>query len=236
LIISNKILTINFLFLTLTLQLGVTVMEKNTLLKIALICGKVVIGFMLLILLLFSAVFVHWQLRPAAYKGVLVYVDQDKVRFSKGDEVVLPSTDDVANKKTTGYKLEIPSSIGKEIYLGKELPIRDISNFSLYILSFQFVVGTLLLILVVRELLNIIRSVKGVKTFQTKNVQSFRKIGLQCLVLAVLRGFYFLDAEGISRMGFSLDFSLVAFVLAAYIMAEIFKEGNKLFEQDQLTI
>jgi hypothetical protein len=211
-------------------------MEKNTLLKIALVCGKMVISLMVLLLLLFSAVFVHWQVRPQAYRSVMVYVDQDKVRFSKSDEVVLPSTDDVANKKTTGYKLEIPSSIGKEIYLGQELPIRDISNFSLYILSFQFVVGTVLLLLIVRELLNVIRSVKGVQTFQNRNVESFRKIGFLCLSLAMLRGFYFLDAEGISRMGFSIDFSTLAFMLAAFIMADIFKEGNKLFEQDQLTI
>ncbi|ALI98824.1 DUF2975 domain-containing protein [Rufibacter tibetensis] len=211
-------------------------MDKNLLLDIALRGGKTFTRLMLLVLVLYIGVFVHWHIRPEAYKTVVVSPDHNSVRFFKSDGEELPSTDDVANKKRTGFNIDIPSSIGKEIYLDQEISLGSISRFSLYVLSLQFVVGLGLLLLIVRELMNVIRAVQSVQTFHSKSVEAFRKIGFLCLGLALINGFWFLDAEGISRMGFSLKMTPLLFMLGAFIMAEIFKEGNKLYEQDQLTI
>jgi hypothetical protein len=57
-----------------------------------------------------------------------------------------------------------------------------------------------------------------------------------CLGVSILQGVMLFFADGYSTVRFSMEMTPLLLMLGAFIMAEIFKEGNKLFEQDQLTI
>ena len=81
-----------------------------------------------------------------------------------------------------------------------------------------------------------IESVKELKTFQETNVLSFRKIGKYVLIIFIITCYSALTFQNGRISGFYFTPNLLILSLLAYIMAEIFKEGNNLEEENKLTV
>ena len=203
-------------------------MNKNRLLDLAFI-GTAVVGVSLcLAMCILMGVFIHWHITPESYKSVQVIVEDRSITLSEAENV---SANPPSGKFY--FKLNIGrtnSTFEKRFYLN------DLNRASLYFTFFQLVLGMILSMLMVQEVRKILKSVQDLETFNSRNVKAFRTLGYLCLAMAALNSVLILSTNQDAIKNFSVDFTSLSFMLAAFIMAEIFKEGQNLSEQDQLTI
>jgi hypothetical protein len=116
------------------------------------------------------------------------------------------------------------------------LSLSRISITSLYVNYLQVMCMLLLIFLAVREFLAIIRSVQIVETFHQRNISAFQKIGKYFFLLFILSGITIVSAQEAHLHSYSLQLTPLILSVVALIMAEIFRQGNKLLEENQLTI
>jgi hypothetical protein len=163
------------------------------------------------------ALFIHWQMNPEDYKAAQIAVE-------KGDIVVLEG------KEVTEGITPLPDGTGKKVYL------RELRPSSAWFNLLQLVLSGLIGYLMIGEVIRILRSVKAWQTFSEANIRSFRRLGYFCLALLVLNCLRILSTGTTSAISFHIDFNLLLFMLTAFILAEIFREGQRLHEQEKLTI
>ena len=198
-------------------------MEKNRLLDSALsICN--LFKFLFIIFIVASTVvLVHWHFSPDTYKNVSITID-------KKSNAAYTMSDD--------YSVVEPGKTDQKLNANNKEFIRltELNHQSMYVHYLQSVGLLVLWLLIIREIKRVIRSVKGLTTFRSSNSGAFRKIGKYCLGIALLSAFKWISLEGHSFFGIYFQFMPLAFAMAAFILAEIFEEGNKLYEAEQLTI
>ena len=194
-------------------------MKKNTLLNIAIIICKFFRLIYIVVFLMLTAIFVHYQISPSSYKNLDFNTNINEHGFSMNSF----STDKII---VDGFTPE-----GSEVFTLDKLKIS-----SLYFNYIKFTIILFFSFLGIKEFQNIIESVKEIKTFQKRNISSFRRIGKYLLVIFILTSYSSITFEqgGISRL--NITFTLLIPTLIAYIMAEIFKEGSKLSEENKLTV
>ncbi len=181
-----------------------------------------------------TGLFIHFQVKPSAYEGVQVDV--------KNETFVYQKTVREEMKGKGGATIKISKSIGLNPgestpgKRGEKIPLAQVHWYSLYFMYAQMASVLLIFYRITREVLKVISSVRALNTFGAGNVQSFRRIGFMCLLLSLVQWFSFFIAEGHSIVKFSVEVLPLVFMLAAFVMAEIFKEGHELLEQEQLTI
>ena len=109
-------------------------------------------------------------------------------------------------------------------------------SFFLYLLYFQIVTVFILGWLVVKEFKKVIYSLKQLRTFQDYNVEAFRKISKYFLAIFIICNFsfYMIGSEGYFTLDLDIKFAVLA--VASFILAEIFREGNRLYQEEQLTV
>lgn len=107
---------------------------------------------------------------------------------------------------------------------------------SLYLNYIQYTLILLCFFIAVREFEKILISVRRLDTFDFKNVKSFRKIGTIILLYMIFTSYSSFSFEdgGISQFNFSFTPLILAFL--SFIMAEVFKEGFSLKQENDLTI
>ncbi|WP_299824283.1 DUF2975 domain-containing protein [uncultured Pontibacter sp.] len=198
-------------------------MKKNKLLSAALSVCNI---FKLLFIIFIAAstvLLVHWHFSPDTYKDISITLD-------KTSNAVYTMADD--------YAVENSSDTDKRIHAKNREAIRitDLNHQSLYVFYLQSVGLLVFWLLIIQEIKSIIKSVKGLETFRSSNSKAFRKIGKYCLGIALLSAFKWIGLEGHSFFGLYFQFMPLAFAMAAFILAEVFEEGNKLYEAEQLTI
>ncbi|WP_289055003.1 DUF2975 domain-containing protein [Carboxylicivirga marina] len=88
----------------------------------------------------------------------------------------------------------------------------------------------------VREFQKIIESVKNINTFHQRNVLSFRRIGKYLFINFILLSFSWFTFQKGETSGLSFQLGLLVVSLSSFILAEVFKEGNKLLEENKLTV
>ena len=104
-------------------------------------------------------------------------------------------------------------------------------------LNYLRVIGILSLILfTIKEFSNVIKSVRSIETFHQKNVLSFRKMHKYLFIIFILSSITIINAQEANLYSYSLQPTPLILSVAALIMAEIFKQGNRLLEENQLTI
>jgi hypothetical protein len=197
-------------------------MTKNRLLNVAILICK---SFRLIYIILFMIVtgfFIHFQINPSAYK-----------KFNFNDFSIEKNTD-------LKFKFETKSKFSmnndkvledNEIY--KIDKLTTASSFFLYIeIAFCMILSFLCL----KEFQNVLESVKGINTFQERNIISFRKIGKYLSVIFILSSYSWLNFKNGDITSFSFSITLPCLIILSFIMAEIFKEGNMLSEEVNLTV
>lgn len=185
-------------------------MKKNNLLNIALIICKFLQAVYILFFILLSFLFVHVQIDKTYYNDKVLTVEHSSISYSSSDNM---------NDE-----------------LNRDMTFTQMTKISLYTTYFRFIVLLTLLYLATRSFIKIIKSVQNLKTFRNDNVRSFRRIGKYVFIYFLVSSFYYYGFNNISKSGFYISFTPLIICLMAFILAEIFKEGNLLLEDKELTI
>jgi hypothetical protein len=162
-----------------------------------------------------TVIFVHIQIDPQYY-----------IQWNAG----LMSSDGMISRKVFESWNTDPSKANTL------LSFAQIKKGSLYFNYLQIICTLSFILFAVKEFLNIIESVKSLETFQQRNVQSFQKIYKYLFVIFILSSIRIVNAQEANLFSYSLQFTPLILSVAALIMAEIFKQGNQLLEENQLTI
>lgn len=91
-------------------------------------------------------------------------------------------------------------------------------------------------ILILTEGLKVISSIRSLETFQKENIQAFRRMASVFLALFILNMFNLENNGDLLSFTFRLPLNYLFAVIGCFILAEIFKEGNRLMEENELTI
>lgn len=185
-------------------------MTKNNLLNTAIIICKGIQGLLILVFGILTLLFIHIQIDKEFYQDKIVTVEKSSISYSNSRDIDDPAT--------------------------KNLTLDEMSTGSLYVTYVRFSILLLIVFLSIGEFKKIMISVQNRHTFQNNNVKSFRKIGTYCIIYFFVSSFYFYQFKEADFTGMSVSFTPALFALFAFIMAEIFKEGNSLLEDKELTI
>lgn len=120
-------------------------------------------------------------------------------------------------------------------------PLSEFGAFYFYFTCVRSLTMVAILFKIIQLSIRIIKSISSLETFRFENVFSFRKMGQLFLIWfavaipSIKPLTEFGEAIGLT-MTASLDFKYALFALVCFVLAEIFKEGNKLMEENKLTI
>lgn len=103
-------------------------------------------------------------------------------------------------------------------------------------LFFFSLVKGIVVFLIFSELIKVVQSIKSLQTFTANNIRAFKNIGIYLLIIFVLNIFALSPGEEAYRFSLSIKFYPLIGSLFAFVMAEIFKEGNRLREENELTV
>ena len=184
------------------------------------------VKLLLLIMLGFAVLtglLIYWHIDPDTYKDIIFIA----AYRTYGLETFL----DHALMYSFMETWATADSLGEEPFAWAQ-----IKRFSLYVIYLQLTALLWCFLLVFKEIRNIITSVKLRQSFRIENYRSFRKIGKYLFSIFCLSGFCFIAAEYGNFYGLYLHLTPLFFMMGAYIMAEIFKEGHVLQEEVQNTI
>jgi len=108
----------------------------------------------------------------------------------------------------------------------RQMPIRYtltlIQNLALLFFLYKIIVA----------LVRVIKSINSLKTFTIENIKAFKNISLHALIIFVIQ----LVKISPDKISFILHFSTIIGSALAFILSEVFKEGQKLLEENKLTI
>ncbi len=194
-------------------------MERNKLLSIALAVSNIFRILIIAFITLFTFGIIHYQFSPEMYSNI-----------------ELSDFDFKNSSSLSTSSFETTSVIGTKPISHDAVKIQDASNLSLIVLYLQSVVILGIWILILQQISQLIRSVKALETFRESNSTTFRMIGRYCFMLFIISGFRWMETDTASFMGIYINYLPLICMLGAFILAEIFKEGNKLHEAEQLTI
>ncbi|WP_291867963.1 DUF2975 domain-containing protein [Maribacter sp.] len=206
-------------------------MTKNRLLNVAIVFTRILRIFYGLGFIVLMGFFIHFQAYPEVYKnfelvkrekGIENKVIFDNLTFAKKQEVSTQKSDvEVSNNKKSFLLVNITS--GALFF-----------NFLKYsfILVFYF--------LATKEFENVIQSVKKIKTFRNANILSFKKMGKCFFGVFILSSYSYCslvsDDHIYIHSNFNLSFTSLFFMVFALVIGEVFKEGNGLMEENELTV
>lgn len=115
-------------------------------------------------------------------------------------------------------------------------PLSEYSNFLFYFTCIRALAVTGVIYLILQTVLKVLGSIDSLDTFRKDNVKSFQKMGKLFLL------WFLLAVPTIRMINASLSLSIgfyfmyVVWALICFVLAEIFSEGNKLMEDNKLTI
>ncbi|MDO7171081.1 DUF2975 domain-containing protein [Mariniflexile sp. AS56] len=188
-------------------------MTKSTLLNVAITLSRVCKTIFILLIIGFTAIFIHLQLDRSFY-------NPKKFNLKTGD----------------GYSYSMKWKSDKNAEFNEVFTLDKLKTVSLYVTYLKFLGVLILIYLCIWEFQKIMQSVKVTKTFGENNVQSFRRIGQFLMGYAILTSYTSFRFENAGFKGISIPFTAIFLVLCAFIMAEIFKEGILLKEEYDLTV
>lgn len=194
-------------------------MKNNLLLTIAALCCK---GMCVLIILGFAVLtglLIYWHFNPDAFDDYLII---------GAYRVYGPDT-------FLGYSITETWG-GTDHQKNRPFAWVNVTRFCLYFIYLQSVILLWCYFLVFKEAIHIITSVRLQRSFGIGNYRAFRNIGKYFFYIFFLSGFCFIASEFGNFYGVYIHLTPLILMMGAYIMAEIFKEGNVLQKEVQSTV
>jgi hypothetical protein len=82
------------------------------------------------------------------------------------------------------------------------------------------------------ELSSVIKSINSLKTFTSENILAFKNISLYAIIIFGIQSIIISP----DKISFIVHFSTLVGSALAFILSEVFKEGQKLLEENELTV
>lgn len=93
------------------------------------------------------------------------------------------------------------------------------------------------ILLIARHMLKVLSSIQTLKTFYNANVTHFRRMTIYAFVGVLFSSFNFYDTPGEgAEFMFTIPFGPLAFALLLGVVTVVFKEGNRLMEDQKLFV
>lgn len=206
-------------------------MKKNIYLSLAFGIGAGTSFILIIIFLSWTAFVTYWHVNPDHQ----IYSRDLRIGHNPGGLMIFGKQIFSRHSDVWGVTREITETkTGQKIE--DQLTFKKILPLSLYLVYLQYPAMLFLLYLSIREFVKVIKSVGAVETFKNSNIQSFRRIGKYQLFFFVLSIVTYVVFKQGNFLKVSIAFTPLLLSLLAFVMAEIFKEGNKLQEENQLTV
>jgi len=190
-------------------------MTRNKILNLAIYGCRAAQALCISLSILLICVFVHFQYEKDFYKKIDIQLKNSSFQYSK---------------------LDTWGSSSKMLNIDKNYIIDTISIPSLYLLFMQYSALLILLFLALKEFKKVVLSLENYSTFQMKNVNSFRRIGNFLFLYLLIGSVQWITFQEGSLINFSLSIAPLCLAIFAFLLAEIFKEGNSLKKENDLTI
>ena len=114
--------------------------------------------------------------------------------------------------------------------------LKNLTPFSLYFNYIKTILILGLLFIMTLEFKKILNSVNSLKTFEKDNIISFRKIGKYLLIYFIVTSYYVFRFKEGSTSSLDINLTPLLLIFLCFILSEIFKEGNSLKQENELTI
>jgi len=188
-------------------------MIQNRVIKIALKISKLILGICVLAGVAFVGFVIHWHISPKSYEAVEV------------SQVFKP-----------GFGVN-----GFHWVLGKKasaqgLWLSDLSPLMIYWLLLRGLIFIVLSFLITQAFQRILVSIHSIETFHQNNVKQFKIIAQYGLIAFFFSFFNFSYIQGEFDINFHLATAPLLLTISSYVLAEVFREGNKLSEDQKLMI
>lgn len=190
-------------------------MEKNKMITLGQGLCRFVQLFLILFAALFTFVLIHWHFSPDSY-ALVELPDIDQEGFTMQRFRIISVSDGEPD----------PGSI----LLSELFPVM------LYWLYVRTLILLTLTYLIFRALRSVLSSIRSLETFRNDNISAFQQIGKYALWIFFLTSFNLWIVPGDSNVNLNLALGPLLIAVFAFIMAEVFKEGNQLMEDSKLTI
>ena len=188
-------------------------MIQNKVIRTALQLSKLVLGICVLAGLAFIIFVIHWQVSPQSYQAVEVSQVFKPGYGVNGFHWVL-------NKKAST----------QGIWLS------ELNPWMVYWLLLRGLVFIVLSFLITRAFQRILVSIHSIETFHQNNVKQFKIIARYGLIAFFFSVFNFSYIQGEFDINFHLATAPLLLTISSYVLAEVFREGNKLSEDQKLMI
>lgn len=166
--------------------------------------------------------------------SLFIYAQIDKDTFAD-QEIVLKVNPGIIGFSTIGSSVWKDDTKGGNYDL-KPYTFGKLKTVSLYINYFKVIFIALLIFLILRAFETIMLSVKTLHTFSSRNAKLFRKIGVYIIVITILISYTVFRFESGVQTVSQISLTPIIYILLSFIMAEIFKEGENLRAENDLTI
>lgn len=190
-------------------------MKRNGIITIAKGLCRFMQIFLILFAVLFTGVLIHWHFSPETY--ALVELPGALKGGFTGQDFRIISTSD-----------------GED--LANQVLLSELTPGMLYWTYFRSLALLSLMFLIVKAVLRILGSIQSLETFRQDNVIAFQKIGKYAIGIFILTSFNVWIVPGDSNINLNLPLGPLLLAVFALVMAEVFKEGNRLMEDSNLTI
>lgn len=107
---------------------------------------------------------------------------------------------------------------------------------SLYVQFLRYTAILVFIFLCLKEFQLVVVSVMKIQTFKKRNVKSFVRLGKYLFVLFLLYSYSIFVFDHGKLSIINISFIPLVLMILAFVMAEIFKEGNLLSEENELTV
>lgn len=188
---------------------------NNNLLRLATFAARFILALDILLGLILVFFMIAWPMELSFLKEI--YIVQDSSIFT--------------------FETELTPDRGVPL----SPPLSEFGAFYFYFTCIRSLTMVAILFKIIQLSIRIIKSISSLETFRFENVFSFRKMGQLFLIWFVLAIpsikplTEFGETIGLT-MTTTLNFKYALFALVCFVLAEIFQEGNKLMEENKLTI
>lgn len=189
-------------------------MSRNTLLSTANFFCQFFKSLMGISIILITVIFIHFQIDRDFY-------NEWEFEQKKNPSMILIETESYVYPRT-----------GNDV----NLHFSNLNTGSLYFNYFKFSAIFILLYLSINEFRKVLISVEKLESFHQTNVSAFKNIGSYCFIIFGISIFSYWGFDDYAKSSISIHLYILLIALIAFILAEVFKEGNNLLEENQLTI
>jgi len=189
-------------------------MPDNKIIKGAYYFGKALLVLCVVLFIFFTLMFVYWHVNPTAFQHV-----------------------DIAKTFEPGYGLG-----GIQLYFNESqirpgaVLLSDVDQPILYWIYLRGVLFFLITFMMLRYAIRILKSLRNLNTFYAENISSLKSIAYYAFAGAVLACFNAYKSENGWQISLDLPLAPLALALSCLVLAEVFKEGRHLAEEQKLIV